>query len=153
MTEQEARRQFDKRVHGLKVRLGRVREVSRLEESLTQAGIRADFVSSCAGSDRYAILGVEVRYLDPETHQGFAPQSYSYQVYLQVGRHNGVADLHELGGLPDNRYNDYVSEIYSEAEGGRPFEAFLTDPAQTLIWGLADYWWGKTTLTADAGRG
>lgn len=123
-----------------------------LRNVLGATGVRADFAESCADSPTYTILTVEARYLDPESYVGFEPRSYAYVVYMQVGRHDGLASLLENQLLPDNRYNAYTSEIYAEPEGGEMVEAFMVEPAETLVWKLAGFWWEDNPLPSHLAR-
>lgn len=113
----------------------------RLEGVFTRTGVDADFAASCVGSDAYTLLTADIRCLNPENYVGFGRDPYNYTLFLQIGRHNGLAEVQEIGMLPDNQYNAYASEIYPEGDEGMPFEQFVPQQAQPLIGQLASYWW------------
>lgn len=124
----------------------------QLEAVFARTGVAAAFQASCAGSRAYTILTADVRYLDPESYVGFGNQPYNYTLFVQVGRHNGMAALEALGHLPDNQYNAWVSEIYAEGDAGRPFEQFVPEQAAPLIGGLTSYWWEDNPIRAGGSR-
>lgn len=68
--------------------------------------------TTCAGNEKFVMLELYARFLDPGTYVGFPEDSYTYVVTTQVG--SRPADVAETV-LPEGRYAASVSDIVQAA--------------------------------------
>lgn len=122
------------RAAGVQARLA-----SGLRQSLLNAlkdtQIPYDAPPSCQGRSGMTQIRAEVRYLDPQTYQGFGDPAYSYAVMVRV---SGPPDPPQA--QPKRGFSAGYSEIHSESRTGRPFEAVVGQWAGELSSDLAQVW-------------
>ncbi len=65
--------------------------------------------TDCAAASGYVLLGLEARFLDPETYLGFPEDAYTYVTTAQVG--SSVAAARPGTALPERRYTGSASDL------------------------------------------
>ncbi len=84
------------------------REVLAAFQELLEAG-NVPYDTDCVASSGYVLLGLEARFLDPETYQGFPEGSYTYVTSAQVG--SFIPDASIDTALPERRYTGSASDM------------------------------------------
>jgi len=89
---------------------------------LLEAG-NVPYDTDCVASSGYVLLGLEARFLDPETYLGFPEDSYTYVTSAQVG--SFIPDASIDTALPERRYTASASDIL-QAGTANALETHLT---------------------------
>ena len=101
----------------------------------------------CAATSEYVLLGLEARFLDPETYQGFPEASYTYVTTAQVG--SFVKDANPDTALPERRYTGSASDIF-QARTPEALEARLTTLGREEVETLVQAWLEANVVTPSS---
>ena len=121
----------------------RVREkvLAVVEKMLEAENIPYD--TGCAAASGYVLLGLEARFLDPETYQGFPAASYTYVTTAQVG--SFVKGANPDTALPERRYTGSSSDIF-QARTSEALETRLVALGQEEFGLLVRVWSEANTV-------
>ena len=99
----------------------------------------------CSSSPSFVLLGLYVRYLEPETYVGFPPNSYTYVTTGQVGQFSPRPTTDTV--LTPSRYAASVSEIFQAATSERLARRLIVLAQQEEVDTFIRTWLLANTLT------
>lgn len=125
----------------------RVREevLTRLQMKLEAENIPYD--TDCATASGYVLLGLEARFLDPETYVGFPEASYTYVTTAQVG--SFVTNADPDTALSERRYTGSASDIF-QARTPEALETRLVALGQAQVGMLVQAWLEANAVTSGS---
>lgn len=115
--------------------------LNRVVRTASVSAVSSAAAGSCSDSDSFVALVVQVRSLDPDVYTRYGPQSFSYSLWVQVGRYAGESYL--AGNnflLPESRFVAFQEDAFSEIGRGQGFEDSIALEADRLLGELVGAW-------------
>jgi hypothetical protein len=117
---------------------------SSLNRAFRQASVStatSSLTGSCANSDSFVTIAVQVRALDPAIYRSYGSDGFSYSLWVQVGAYAEASDLQRSNFLlPDTKFVAFQEDAFSETRRGVPVEMTVLQGANELLDELAAAW-------------